>query len=59
MATNEEYLENHSALRDYLKANPKVKEELGESPQSFVKSAQQFESGNKSLPKPMAQTKMK
>ena len=37
LAMNQEYLENHTALRDYLKANPQVKEELGENPQSFVK----------------------
>ncbi len=42
LATNEEYLENHPALRDYLKANPKVHEELSENPQSFVASTQQF-----------------
>jgi len=54
LATNEEYLENHPALRSYLRANPKVHEELGENPQSFVKSAQQFESTSKGMPKPMA-----
>jgi uncharacterized protein YlxP (DUF503 family) len=43
LATNDEYLENHPALRDYLKANPKVHEELSENPQSFVTSAQRFE----------------
>ena len=50
LATNEEYLENHPALRDYLKANPKVHEELSENPQSFVTSAQQFEKA-KGIPK--------
>jgi len=50
LATNEEYLENHPALRDYLRANPKVHEELSENPQSFVASAQQFEK-SKSIPK--------
>jgi phage-related protein len=57
LATNEEYLENHPALRDYLKANPKVHEELGENPQSFMKSAQQFESPSKGVPKPMPEPK--
>jgi len=51
LATNEEYLENHPALRDYLKANPKVHEELSENPQSFVTSAQQFQKP-KGVPKP-------
>jgi len=50
LATNEEYLENHPALRDYLRANPKVHEELSENPQSFVTSAQQFEKP-KGIPK--------
>ena len=58
LATNQEYLENHPALRSYLQANPKVHEELGENPQSFVKSAQQFEAP-KGTPKPMAEPKLK
>ena len=49
LATNQEYLENHPALRDYLKANPKVQKELSENPQSFVKSAQQSETTPKAL----------
>lgn len=44
LATNQEYLENHPALQTYLKSNPQVNEELKENPQSFVKSAQSFES---------------
>ena len=44
LAANEEYLENHPALQAYLKANPQVKEELTENPQSFMESAQSFES---------------
>jgi hypothetical protein len=59
LATNEEYLENHPALKTYLKANPSVHEELGENPQSFVKSAQQFESPSKGMPKTTAEPKMK
>jgi phage-related protein len=59
LSTNEEYLENHPALRDYLKSHPKVHQELGENPQSFVKSAQQFESTSKTMPRPMADPKMK
>ncbi len=59
LATNEEYLENHPALRSYLQANPKVHEELGENPQSFVKSAQQFEWTPKGKPSPMAEPKSK
>ncbi len=53
LANNQEYLENHPALRSYLQANPNVHEELNENPQSFVKSAQQFETPSKGVPKPM------
>jgi phage-related protein len=42
LANNHEYLENHPELREYLKANPKVHEELKENPQTFLQSAQQF-----------------
>jgi hypothetical protein len=59
LATNQEYLENHPALRGYLQSNPNVHEELSENPQSFVKSAQQFESPSKGVPKPMTDPKMK
>jgi len=58
LAKNQEYLENHPALRDYLKANPEVHEELGENPQSFLKSAQQFET-TKMKPQPQAEPKSK
>ena len=59
LATNKEYLENHPELRDYLKANPKVHEALGENPQSFLKSAQRFESAPTTKPKTMAEPKLK
>ena len=42
LANNQEYLENHPALRDYLKAHPRVHEELTENPQSFLQLTQQF-----------------
>ncbi len=44
LANNQEFLENHPELRDYLKANPNVHEELRENPESFLKSTQQFTS---------------
>ncbi len=53
LATNQEYLENHPALRSYLQANPNVHEELSENPQSFVNSAQQAGVRSKGMPKPM------
>jgi len=46
LATNEEYLENHSALQNYLKTNPQVREELKENPRAFVKSAQSFDAAS-------------
>ncbi len=45
LINDEEYVENHPALQTYLKTNPQVKEELKENPQSFVTSAQTFDSG--------------
>jgi GrpB-like predicted nucleotidyltransferase (UPF0157 family) len=60
LANNEEYLENHSALRDYLKANPKVQEELGENPQALLKSAQEFKPAPTAAPRvAMGQPKSK
>jgi phage-related protein len=60
LATNEEYVENHPALRQYLQANPKVRQELSANPQAFVKSAQTFEAAPKGSPKlPSAEPKLK
>src|SRR6267154_1027944 len=41
LANNQEYLENHPALRDYLKANPKVHQQLAANPQTLLQSTQQ------------------
>jgi phage-related protein len=41
LAKNQEYLENHPALRDYLKDHPNAHKELSENPQAFLQSAQQ------------------
>ena len=57
LATNHEYLENHPALRNYLQAKPQVHEELGENPQSFLKSAQRFDATSKGVPKPATELK--
>ena len=59
LATNEEYVENHPALRQYLQANPKVRQELSANPQSFVKSAQTFEAAPKGSPKLPSDPKLK
>ncbi len=55
LANNKEYLESHPELREYLKAHPQVHEELSENPQSFLKSAQQFDTH--STPKVTGQPK--
>lgn len=47
LATNQEFLENHSELQTYLKSHPQAREELTENPQSFVKSAQTFDATSK------------
>src|SRR5215469_8865662 len=51
LATNEEYLENHPDLQQYLASHPKVQEGLRENPESFMKSAQPFETAPKATPK--------
>jgi phage-related protein len=43
LATNDEYLQNHTELQSYLTANPEVKAQLTSDPQSFIKSAQEGE----------------
>jgi phage-related protein len=58
LANNQEYLENHPALRDYLTAHPQVHEELSENPQSFLKSAQQLTPAPMPKP-PKSETKSK
>jgi hypothetical protein len=39
---NQEFMENHPELRDYLKENPDVQKELMANPPTFVKSATEF-----------------
>src|ERR1700723_1449525 len=39
---NQEFMENHPELRDYLKDNPDVQKELMANPPPFVKSAKEF-----------------
>jgi hypothetical protein len=58
LANNQEYIENHPALRDYLKAHPQVHEALSENPQTFIKSAQQFDAHSTTTPKMPAQPKL-
>lgn len=46
LVKNQEYLQNHPELRDYLTAHPDVQQEMLQNPESFVKSAQQFNNNN-------------
>jgi GrpB-like predicted nucleotidyltransferase (UPF0157 family) len=59
LATNEEYVENHPALRQYLQANPQVRQELSANPQAFVKSAQTSTAVPKGSPKLPSDPKLK
>jgi|HubBroStandDraft_4_1064222.scaffolds.fasta_scaffold00057_32 hypothetical protein len=44
LVKNQEFMENHPELRDYLKDNPDVQKELMANPPTFVKSAKEFSS---------------
>jgi len=50
LVKNQEYMENHPELQQYLTAHPEVKQELMANPQSFVKSAQQFNTTSNTTP---------
>jgi phage-related protein len=43
LAKNDEYLQNHPELRDYLKTHTGVQEQLTENPQAFMNSMKQFD----------------
>jgi hypothetical protein len=51
LATNQEYLESHSELRNYLSANPQVNKQLNENPQEFVNSAESFDANSNGMTK--------
>jgi hypothetical protein len=46
LVNNQEYLKSHPELQEYLNAHPDVRDEMTQNPQSFVKSAQQFNNNN-------------
>jgi hypothetical protein len=50
LVKNQEYMENHPELQQYLTAHPEVKQELMANPQTFVKSAQQFNTTSNTAP---------
>ena len=43
LAKNDEYLQNHPELHDYLKTHNGVQEQLKENPQAFMNSTNQFD----------------
>lgn len=45
LVKNPEYVQNHPELNSYLKANPGVRDDLMQHPQSFVKGTQQVGAG--------------
>jgi hypothetical protein len=51
LATNQEYLANHSELRTYLNSNPQVNQQLSQNPQWFVKSAESFDANSNAMSK--------
>jgi hypothetical protein len=42
LANNEEFVENHPDLQQYLKEHPGAQKQLTSNPQNFIQSAQQF-----------------
>jgi hypothetical protein len=53
LVNNQEFMESHPELRDYLKQNPDVQKQLMANPPTFVKSAKEFSTNNA---KPQTQT---
>jgi hypothetical protein len=61
LVKNDDFVKNHPELRDFLNAHPGMREEMKQNPQSFVKSAQQFNANNnaaaaKTTPAPTGDT---
>ena len=48
LVKNDDFVKSHPDLQAYLNAHPQVREEMKQNPQSFVKSAQQFNNNNSS-----------
>jgi hypothetical protein len=61
LVKNDVYVKNHPELQEYLNTHPDVREEMKQDPQSFIKSAQQFNVKNggpapKTTPAPTGDT---
>jgi len=49
---NQEFLERHPELKEYLSAHPDVRQQLMANPDVFIKSSQQFTTGNEAAKPP-------
>jgi hypothetical protein len=56
LATNEEYVENHPELKQFLASHPGAQKDLKENPQSFIQAAQQFSSTTPATTTPATKT---
>jgi hypothetical protein len=48
LVKNDNYLKSHPDLQEYFNSHPGAREEMEQNPQSFIKSAQQFNTNNNS-----------
>jgi hypothetical protein len=54
---NQEFLERHPELKEYLSAHPDVRQQLMANPDLFIKSSQQFTTGNETAKPPAPKPK--
>ena len=54
---NQEFLERHPELKEYLSAHPDVRQQLMANPDLFIKSSQQFTTGNEAAKPPAPKPK--
>jgi hypothetical protein len=47
LVSNQEYMANHPDLQAYLDSHPAAQAELKQNPESFIKSSQQFDNGDR------------
>ncbi len=59
LAKNEEYLENHPELREYLKTHTGVQQQLAENPQAFMNSMKQYDNSGATKKQQMVDPKAK
>ncbi len=59
LAKNQEYLENHPELREYLKTHTGVQQELAQNPQAFMNSMKQYDNSGATKKQQMVDPKPK